>query len=76
VHQLRLWNAGLRDYRGNSALMLVFVIGCVPSLLSLSLIDAEAGSNTFCLVWALLGLLNAALYASVRAHLAPLKKAG
>jgi hypothetical protein len=48
-------------------LMLAFVILCPPSLLSLPFIDTEAGSDGFFLLWAIIGLLNAALYASVRA---------
>jgi hypothetical protein len=51
----------------NSAVMRLFVILCPPSLLSLPFLDAEAGSSGFYLVWAVIGLLNAALYASVRA---------
>jgi hypothetical protein len=51
----------------NSALMLAFVILCPPSLLSLPFIDAEAGTNGFFFLWTFIGVLNAALYASIRA---------
>jgi len=50
----------------NPALMLMFVILCPPSLLSLPF-DAEVGTNGFYILWAVIGMLNAALYASVRA---------
>lgn len=49
------------------AIMLAFVILCPPSLLSLPFLDAEVGANGFYFLWTLIGLLNALLYASVRA---------
>jgi len=51
------------------ALMLTFVVLCPPSLLSLTLNSAEVGSNDFYTLWAVIGVLNAALYGSVRALL-------
>jgi hypothetical protein len=60
----------------NSGLMLLFVILCPPSLLALPFIDVEAGSNGFYILWAVIGLLNGALYASLRAFISRhLKKA-
>jgi len=53
----------------NSELMLLFVALCPPSLLSLSFNDVEFGSNSFYILWAIIGLLNGALYASLRAFI-------
>ena len=50
----------------NSTLMLVFVVLCPPSVLSLAFGTIEIGSHSFYLLWALIAALNAALYASVR----------
>jgi hypothetical protein len=49
----------------SSAFMIVFVILCPPSLLSVA-VDPEVGSNAFYVTWALIALANAALYATVR----------
>lgn len=51
----------------NSSFMVLFVVLCPPSLLSLPFIDTEVGSSGFYILWGVIGLLNAALYASVRA---------
>jgi len=51
----------------NSTLMVVFVVLCPPSLLSLPFVDAEVGTNGFYFLWTVIGVLNAAIYASVRA---------
>jgi len=60
----------------NSGVMMVFLVLCPPSLLSLPFNDAEFGSNGFYVLWAVIGVLNGALYASVRALIASrLKKA-
>jgi len=60
--------ADLQSPRSPSpAVMLTFVVLCPPSLLSLPFSDAEAGSNGFYFLWALIGILNAGLYAAVRA---------
>lgn len=53
----------------NSSFMVLFVILCPPSLLSLPFIDAEVGSSGFYILWGVIGLLNAALYASVRSFI-------
>jgi len=53
----------------NPALMLVFVVLCPPSLLSLA-IDKEVGTNAFYVLWTVIALLNAALFATVRTLLA------
>jgi len=49
----------------DSAFMVLFVVLCPPSLLSIAL-DPDVGSNAFYLLWTLVALLNAGLYASVR----------
>src|SRR5215467_7381605 len=54
----------------NSTLMLVFVVLCPPSVLSLAFGTIEIGSHSFYLLWAVIAALNAALYASVRALIA------
>jgi len=46
--------------------MIVFVILCPPSVLSVAF-DPEVGTNSFYALWVVIGLLNAALYAGVRA---------
>jgi hypothetical protein len=53
----------------NPALMLMFVVLCPPSVLSLAF-DPEVGGSDFYYLWAGIGLLNAALYAGVRAFIA------
>jgi hypothetical protein len=50
----------------NLGVMLTFVILCPPSLLSIPLIDVEVGTNGFYIVWIVIGMLNAALYAGIR----------
>jgi hypothetical protein len=52
----------------NSSLMIVLVILCPPSLLSVA-VDPEVGTNDYYLLWTLIALLNAGLYATVRALL-------
>jgi hypothetical protein len=49
----------------DSAYMLVFIVLCPPSLLSLG-IDAEVGTNSFYFLWTVIALLNAGLYATIR----------
>jgi len=51
----------------NPAFMVMLVILCPPSLLSLPFTDAEAGSTGFYLLWTFIAVLNAALYGSIRA---------
>ena len=59
----------------NPLLMLLFVILCPPSLLSL-LFGEEVGTNGFYILWAIIGVLNGVLYASARALISRrLKKA-
>ena len=50
----------------SSEFMIVFVVLCPPSLLSVAL-DPEVGSNGFYVLWTVVALLNAALYATIRA---------
>jgi len=49
------------------AVMIAFVILCPPSLLSIPFLDAEVGTSGFYFLWTFIGILNAALYAAVRA---------
>ena len=53
----------------DSALMIVFVILCPPSLLSIAF-GPEVGTNHFYFLWIVIALLNAGLYATVRALVA------
>jgi hypothetical protein len=50
----------------DSALMAIFVVLCPPSLLSVAF-DAEVGTNYYYFLWTVIALLNAGLYATVRA---------
>src|SRR5437763_16857002 len=50
----------------DSALVAVFVVLCPPSLLSVAL-DPEVGTNNYYFLWTLIALLNAGLYATIRA---------
>lgn len=58
----------------NPVAMLVFVVLCPPSLLWIFIRDAEMGTRPSYFLWILIALLNAALYASVRAILIYRKK--
>ena len=49
----------------NSLLMIVLVILCPPSLLSVAA-DPEVGTNGFYALWAVIALMNAGLYATIR----------
>lgn len=49
----------------NSILMLVFVALCPPSVLSLEF-DTELGTKSFYVLWVVIALMNAALYATIR----------
>jgi len=52
----------------DSAYMLGFVIMCPPSLLSMAF-DPEVGTNRFYALWTVIALMNAGLYATIRALL-------
>jgi hypothetical protein len=49
----------------DSAFMILFVVLCPPSLLSI-VFDPDVGSNGFYLLWTLIALMNAGLYATTR----------
>jgi hypothetical protein len=49
----------------DSALMIVFVVLCPPSLLSIAF-NAEAGTNGFYILWTVTALMNAGLYTAIR----------
>jgi len=49
----------------SSTLMVLFVVLCPPSLLSVAM-DTELGTNNFYFLWAVIALLNAGLYATIR----------
>jgi len=50
----------------SSTLMMLFVFLCPPSLLSVAM-DPEVGTSNFYFLWTVIALLNAGLYATVRA---------
>jgi hypothetical protein len=52
----------------NPALMMMFIVFCPPSVLSVPF-DAEFGTKGFYYLWTCIGLLNAALYTGVRAFI-------
>jgi hypothetical protein len=52
----------------SSTLMLAFVVLCPASLLSVAL-DPDVGTSRFYLLWTVIALLNAGLFATVRARL-------
>ena len=49
----------------DSVLMIVFVILCPPSLLSIAS-NPVVGTNNYYFLWTMIALLNAGLYATVR----------
>lgn len=49
----------------NSSLMIVLVVLCPPSLLSVAA-DPEVGTNGYYALWTVIALMNAALYATIR----------
>jgi len=49
----------------NPVLMVMFVVLCPPSLLSLAF-DPEVGTGNYYFLWTLIALMNAAMYATVR----------
>jgi len=49
----------------DSAFMLIFVVLCPPSLLSMAF-DPEVGTNGFYALWTVIALMNAGLYATIR----------
>ena len=50
----------------STALMLSFLALCPPSILSVVIREPEIGSNGYYILWISIGVLNAALYASIR----------
>jgi hypothetical protein len=58
----------------NMLAILLFVILCPPSLLSVPIIDAEIGTSGFYFVFLIVALLNAALYGAVAALVLRLRK--
>lgn len=49
----------------NSSLMIVLVVLCPPSLVSVA-VDPEVGSNGYYLMWTAIAVMNAAFYATIR----------
>lgn len=49
----------------NSLLMLVFIVLCPPSLISVAF-DPEIGTKGFYAIWTMICLMNAGLYATIR----------
>ena len=52
----------------DSAFMILLVVLCPPSLLSMAF-EPEVGSNSFYALWTVIALMNAGLYATIRALL-------
>ena len=50
-----------------------FVILCPPSLLSIPFIDVDPGTGGFYLIWAIIGVFNATLYAVIGASVVRLR---
>ena len=48
-----------------SEFMILFVVLCPPSLLAVAF-DPDVGSNGFYLLWTVIALMNAGLYATIR----------
>lgn len=49
----------------DSAFMIVFVVLCPPSLLSVAF-DPEVGTNNYYLLWTAIALMNGGLYTAIR----------
>lgn len=49
----------------SSTIMLTFLVLCPPSILSITR-QTEVGTNNYYILWIVIGVLNAALYAGVR----------
>ena len=54
--------------------MIISAILCPPSLISARMIDAEIGTHAFYVLWAVIAILNAALYFVVAAMLRTRKR--
>jgi hypothetical protein len=52
----------------SSSIMVTFLVLCPPSILSITR-QTEIGTQSYYFLWIVIGMLNAALYASVRAML-------
>ena len=52
----------------SSAIMLTFLVLCPPSILSITR-QTEVGTDSYYILWIVIGVLNAALYAGVRVML-------
>jgi hypothetical protein len=52
----------------SSSIMVGFLVLCPPSILSITR-QAEIGTDSYYILWIVIGLLNAALYAGVRVML-------
>ena len=52
----------------SSTIMLAFLVLCPPSILSITR-QTEFGTDSYYILWIVIGLLNAALYAGVRVML-------
>ena len=63
VYQLLTEPGVSRDHR----VMIGFIVLCPPSLLSVPFLDIEVGTRSFYFMWALIGILNAALYGTITA---------
>ncbi|MGB2899061.1 MAG: hypothetical protein WBB89_07340 [Candidatus Acidiferrum sp.] len=58
----------------NISLILMFMVLCPPSFLTIPLIDVEIGSEGFYPLWSIVALMNAVLYAVIGAAYVGLRK--
>jgi predicted permease len=62
------------DTPRDSVMMIFFTMLCPTSLLAIPVIDAEVGTSGFYFLWIVIGILNAALYATIAALIGRRKK--
>lgn len=60
--------------QGQNVLMVMFLVLCPPSIISIPIIDAEVGTSGFYFLWTIIALLNAAFYAVIAAGVIHLRK--
>jgi len=70
----QLVTSTLADAPRDSAMMIFFTVLCPTSLLAIPIIDAEVGTRGFYFLWIVVGILNAALYATIAALISRRKK--
>ena len=58
----------------NNLVGVIFMVLCPPVLLTIPLIDVESGTGRFYVVWMIVALLNAAIYAAIGSAYVRLRK--